>query len=63
MFGPPEDVKGQCNARLEIADDYGDNCATMRCQLSLGHEGPHQEKFDRDGPVIVTWVSDDRKKI
>ena len=61
MFdGPPEDVDGQCNARLEIGDDYGDNCATMRCQLAPGHEGPHREEFERGGkPVVVTWFVDD----
>ena len=36
MFGPPEDVAGECNVRLEIGDDYGDNSATMRCQRESG---------------------------
>lgn len=60
MFGPPIDVDGECNARLEIGDDYGDNVCTMRCSLAAGHEGPHTEQFDRSGPVVITWVSDAR---
>src|SRR5256885_305335 len=27
------DVPGECNARLFLADDYGDNVCTLRCQL------------------------------
>ena len=63
MFnGPSRDIGGECNARLEIGDDYGDNVATMRCQLAVGHEGPHREEFVRgDKPVVVTWFVDDRK--
>lgn len=61
MFGEPSDVDGECNAHLYIADNYGDNHATMRCQLESGHEGPHKEEFDRDGkPVVVTWHNDER---
>lgn len=61
MFGPPEDVPGQCNAHLYISDDYGDNEATMRCGLEPGHEGPHKEVFSRSGqPVVVTWVIDEK---
>lgn len=45
MFGPPKDVEGQCNCRFEIADDEGDNHATMRCQLPPGHEGEHEERW------------------
>ena len=56
MYGTPSDVEGECNAHLRIGDDYGDNCATMRCQLEPGHNGPHQEVFQRSaGPVTVTW--------
>ena len=62
MFGPPKDVEGECNARLEIGDDYGDNCATMRCKLEPGHPGPHQETFQNNhGKVVVTWYGDDRE--
>ena len=57
MFGPPEDVPGECNARLEIGDDYGDNVATMRCQREPGHEGKHREEYpDADGNIVtVQW--------
>ena len=62
MFGPPKDVEGECNARLHIGDDYGDNCATMRCGLSPGHEGLHREEHGETGnPVVVTWVKDERE--
>ena len=63
MFGPPEDVPGECNARLGIGDDYGDNTATMRCQLQPGHEGLHQEEFEANGgKVIVTWEKADEPR-
>jgi len=42
MYGEPEDVAGQCNAHLYIEDNFGDNHATMRCQLALGHAGKHR---------------------
>jgi hypothetical protein len=49
-----------CKAKLYIADDYGDNVATIRCQLSSGHEGPHLEEFERRGkPVKIEWECDD----
>jgi hypothetical protein len=60
-FGEPKDVDGECNARLYIADNFGDSHATMRCQLPSGHEGPHKEEYKHYGkPVIVTWEGDDR---
>ena len=59
MMGLPKNVRGQCNARLEIGDDYGENCCTMRCQLKPKHKGPHQETWDPDGDpsqiATVTW--------
>ena len=62
MWGRPDDVAGQCNAHLYIADDYGDNHATMRCQLCPGHDGSHREEFKRGGkPVVVTWEVDEKK--
>jgi len=55
-MGEPEDVEGQCNARLFIGDNYGDNHATMRCQLEPGHEGDHEEKYGRPPQkVTVRW--------
>jgi len=50
-----------CDAELHIADDHGDNHATMKCQLEEGHDGPHCERFNRrDTPVVVTWECDER---
>lgn len=61
MFGPPKDVIGECNARLYLGDDYGDNVCTFRCQLHPGHSGPHQEAPERGGgKVSVTWDVDER---
>ncbi len=61
MYGTPKDVEGECNAHLYISDDYGDNHATMRCQLPSGHDGEHQEIFKRyDKPVVVRWSVDER---
>lgn len=63
MFGPPKPVNGKCNATLHIADDYGDNHATIQCQLEPEHKGPHKEKFRciEGSPVVITWKSDCRK--
>jgi len=60
MSGPPKDVEGQCNAWLVIADDYGDNIATIRCQLKPGHEGLHLETYkdSNKGSVKITWEKD-----
>jgi len=56
MFGEPEDVKGDCNARLHIGDDFGDNHATMRCDLEPGHGGMHCEEYTANGGhVSVKW--------
>lgn len=61
MFGEPEDVEGECNARLYIGDNYGDNHATVRCSLEPGHDGTHKEEFLRqDKPVTITWWLDER---
>jgi len=61
MFGPPKDVKDECNAHLYIGDDYGDNKATMRCQLPKGHDGPHKKVF-REGSVRLEWDVDERAR-
>jgi len=62
MFGPAKNVAGQCNARLTIGDDYGDNHATMRCQLAPGHEGKHRENYQSriSGQVTIEWEHDDK---
>jgi hypothetical protein len=62
MFGPPKDVIGECNARLYLGDDYGDNVCTIRCSRPVGHDGPHKEEFQRGGgkPVVITWHVDER---
>lgn len=55
MFGGPQpDRPGKCNAVLSIGDDYGDNSATMKCQLDPGHEGRHEEVWN-DGDCRVEW--------
>ena len=52
-----------CEARLYIADDYGDNEATIRCQLPSGHDGPHEERSERPGgqQVVITWDVDEAR--
>lgn len=63
MWGEPQDKEGACNARLFIADNYGDGAATMCCQLVHGHEGLHQEQFERRGNLVtITWTLDEREK-
>ncbi len=51
-----------CGATLSIADDFGDNHATMRCQREPGHEGKHREvyKSQAAGEVTVEWERDMR---
>lgn len=64
MLGEPEDKPGECNARLTIADNHGDNHATMRCQLEPGHPGLHREVYqsaEGGGRVVVVWEKDQRK--
>ena len=68
MNGPQKDVAGECNARLSIGDDWGDNSATMRCQLKPGHDGPHVERYNAGyhgdvNMVTVTWEKDIRELI
>ncbi len=60
-FGEPEDVAGECNAKLYIGDNFGDNHATMRCQLFPGHEGRHREMYQTSvaGTVTVEWDKDE----
>lgn len=62
MFNEPKDRNNECNAHLYIADNFGDNHATIRCQLRPGHNGPHKEEFERGGrPVTVTWYIDEKE--
>ena len=68
MFGRPKDVKGECNARLSIADDMGDNSATIRCKLQPGHDGPHKECYNAGyhgdvNNVTITWDKDSREQV
>lgn len=63
MLGEPSDADGECNARLFIADNYGDNSASIRCQLARGHDDLHREQFERSGgTVTITWVADERER-
>lgn len=63
MLGEPSDEESECNARLFIADNYGDGTATIRCQLAPGHEGLHQEQFERNGHMVtITWAIDERER-
>lgn len=57
-----EQSPDDCFAELHLADDYGDNQCTVHCQLPIGHDLPHCERFMRGGlPVVITWHTDDRK--
>ncbi|MBU2774200.1 hypothetical protein HMI48_10025 [Acidithiobacillus ferrooxidans] len=49
--------KRTCNRCMSIGDDHGDNEATMRCQLPMGHDGPHQETYEscNHGKVTVSF--------
>lgn len=62
MFGGPDDKPGECNARLFLSDDHGDNTCTIRCGLLPDHDGNHREVFTRDtsGKVNIAWAKDER---
>jgi hypothetical protein len=61
MNGPPNDVDGECNARLFLGDDYGDNSCTFRCTAKPGHDGAHIETSGLPkNPVTVMWQLDQR---
>ena len=53
----------KCQAIMTIGDDYGDNEATMHCQLERGNKGDHQEIWNGYGSrrgltffAKLTWV-------
>jgi len=55
------DVEGECNARLFISDDYGDNCRTLRCPHEPGHPGDHVVKITGfNGTATILWTTDER---
>ncbi len=56
-----KNMSNQCSAKLYLGDDYGDNTCTIKCQLPKMHPGKHEEKFDRNGEVLVSWVKDERR--
>ena len=60
MYGEPKDVPGECNAHLYIADNHGDNHATIRCMRKKGHTGKHTKNYgvDDGNPVTIEWVQD-----
>jgi len=61
MLGEPKNVSGECNARLYLGDNFGDNHTTIRCSLKPEHDGPHREAFTRaGGKVEITWEKDER---
>jgi len=51
-----------CGAILSIADDHGDNTATMSCQLPEGHGCRHRNEYSSHsgGNVTVEWEKDER---
>ncbi len=55
-------LNDRCKVSMDIGDNFGDNSATMRCQLLRGHKGPHQEQwsgFANRGLIFeatLTWV-------
>src|SRR5260370_2975727 len=56
-YPSPVDGRIRCAAPFEIADDFGDNVATMRCQRRLGHVGPHMETWANPGDptALLLW--------
>ena len=57
-----------CKSELHIADDFGDNRATMHCQLEEEHDGKHREEFRfQEGEsgahcCVLEWEGDDREE-
>lgn len=54
MMGPPAPTEGNCNSKLCLGDDYGDNECTFLCNLPPKHEGLHSET-SRGGRLIIQW--------
>jgi hypothetical protein len=59
----------ECENKIEIADDFGDNSATIRCRLDRNHkECYHQETFDLEDEkgesvcVQVIWQTYEQRK-
>ena len=54
-----------CKAAIWIKDDYGENMATMRCELEQNHEDMHKKEYTRamlDGKtakVAISWQGND----
>jgi len=55
----------RCKAELYIADDCGDNEATIHCQLEDDHKTFHvaSMKIGKAGNVIITWEKDARDMV
>ena len=58
-----EELPPKCGAELHIADDHGDNEATLCCQLTPGHPGRHREQYCpfMGQEVAVEWFLDERQ--
>lgn len=61
-MGEPDDVAGECNARAFVADNYGDNHTTFRCQLPAGHTDlMHEEVWGAEVNLKrMQWRKDER---
>ncbi len=67
MSDSTKDIESECNARLYLADDYGDNPCTFRCRLSPGHLGEHTVIFATKNDSIpyramISWHEDESSK-
>ncbi len=48
----------KCKSTLLIVDDYGDNYATMHCQLRANHKSWHKEIYYDNKKIIIAWEND-----
>lgn len=61
--------KRKCKAILKIADDYGDNIATIRCSRNRWHLGKHKKIIKRNlenkeldvNEIIIRWDKDEQE--
>ena len=56
----------KCDAELHMADDFGDNHATIKCQLEAEHDGQHQKQYQRKdlselGVITILWSGDEQE--
>lgn len=51
----------RCESTLEMADDFGDNSVTYRCELPKGHDGQHRESGTHENTRLIPRIPEFEK--